>query len=132
MNSRETKMTRSGRAGAMALAIGSAALLLGGCTVYASGTDDWETDHHSSSARDESRPPPRSVVPVSLIGREMNVYLRDAATGEPGHALTPMRGRLRDMGDWVRLERDDGSTVLIPREQIRYVEPIVSAATTQP
>lgn len=124
-------LTHPLRAAALAVATATAAAHLAGCTIYASGTDEWESEHPSSSAH-ESRPAPRSVVPVSLVGREVNVHLRDAATGEPGHALTPLRGRVRDMGDWVRLERDDGSTILIPREQIRFIEPIAPASTTQP
>ena len=38
-------------------------------------------------------------------------------------------GIVRDLGDWVRLETRDQRTLLIPREQIAYIEPVAPAAT---
>ena len=118
MKSGNVKFRRAAAAACATLAV-STATVLAGCTIYASGTDEWDSDPPSSSMH-ESRPPPRSVVPVSLIGREVRVHLR-----EPD---SPVEGTIRDMGEWVRLERN-GSTMFIPRDHIRYVEAIVPPAT---
>ena len=122
MTRRNIRFSSVGRLAARAMALATVGGLLAGCTIYASGTDDWDSNHHSGSARDEYRAPVRSVVPVSLIGREVRVHLR-----EPDD---PVEGTIRDMGEWVRLERN-GSTMFIPRDHIRYVEAI-APPTTQP
>ena len=127
MNFASINIVGAGRGAALLMTLGICAALIGGCTVYANGTEEWD-DEVQDRSHEERRPPPRSVVPVSRIGREVQVYLRDPGPGNE----TGMRGRVRDLGDWVRLDRDDGSTILIPREQIRYIEPVAAPSTTQP
>ena len=125
----------------LAAALVLTAATCAGCTIYASDHEgDWDDDW-------DHRPPPKvrsdsggavgstSAVPGSpsgfvaggLMGRAVVVSLVEA--DELG--ARRMEGIIREMGDWVRLEQEDGSSVYIPRERIGHIE-LREAATTQP
>lgn len=78
--------------------------------------------------RDDGPMPGRSgpggPMPMSLMGRQVHVHMQGQEQ--------PMNGTVRELGDWVRLERSDNTTVYIPREQIRFIEPMERTSTTQP
>lgn len=67
---------------------------------------------------------PGGPMPMSLMGRQVHVHIQGQEQ--------PMSGTVRELGDWIRLERSDGTTVYIPREQIRFIEPVERTSTTQP
>lgn len=120
MNRCTSKLKSPLGAASLVLALATSASLAG-CTIYASGTDEWDEDHPSGTSHQVTRAP-RSTIPISLIGRQARVHLHDP-DGQ-------IEGTVRELGEWVRLERN-GGTMFIPREHVRYIEP-VPASTTQP
>src|SRR5690606_33356690 len=137
------------------LAATFAAGALSGCTIYASDHDGrWEEDgwvdrRPSASWGDGGAAwavPAQGpgALPSSLVGQQVYVHLRRDAMGMSGAGMgVNVQGDTRDSfsvfgayrgreGDWLRIERDGGSIVYIPADQVLAVETVGPGSTTQP